>query len=150
MQLSKNYTLQDFTKSSTALKLGISNEPTAEHLDNIKNLCIHVLEPLCEHFGIKIYISSGYRSDALNKIIHGALSSQHLTGQAVDIDMDNMSTTVTNQMVFDYIKDNIVFDQLINEYSYSWVHVSFKGTANRHQVLDAVKVGTTTKYNTHK
>ena len=96
-------------------------------------------------------ISSGYRSKELNKAIGGATTSQHLLGQAIDIDMDGTPNGVTNKMVFDYIKAHLNFDQLINEFDYSWVHVSYNPTGKqRKQILDAIKVGGKTSYTPHK
>ncbi len=98
-----------------------------------------------------IHLSSGYRSAALNKAIGGASSSQHCTGEAIDIDMDGSANGVTNKMVFDYIKANLNFDQLIWEFGTKdapdWVHVSFESTGKqRKQVLRAVKAGGKTSY----
>jgi hypothetical protein len=96
-------------------------------------------------------VSSGYRSKALNTAIGGSLTSQHCLGQALDLDMDGTKNGVTNKMVFDYIKANLNFDQLINEFDYSWVHVSYNPSGKqRKQILNAVKVGGKTSYTPHK
>ena len=134
MRISKHLTLAELTKSDTALRLKIDNTPTAEHLENLKRVANNVFEPIREHFGVPIYISSGYRSEALNKAVKGSLTSQHCKGEALDIDADIFGK-ITNKQIFDFVKENLVFDQLINEYNYSWVHVSFKKTGNRKQVL---------------
>jgi zinc D-Ala-D-Ala carboxypeptidase len=98
-----------------------------------------------EHFGVPIRISSGYRSAELNKCVNGSATSQHSSGEAIDIDQDY--TTITNKQVFEYIRDNLTFDQLINEFDYSWVHVSYKANGKqRGEVLEAYKVGKVTKY----
>jgi len=117
-----------------------------------------VFQPIRDHFGVPIRISSGYRSAALNKAIGGAgktingvyvPSSQHCTGEAVDIDMDG--TSVTNAQIFNYIKENLNFDQLIWEFGTDtnpdWVHVSYNSDgAQRKQILKAIKKGGATSY----
>jgi hypothetical protein len=153
MLLSKNLTLSEVTRSESAKRKGISNEPTAEHLENFKKLALHVFQPIREHFLVPIRISSGYRSAALNKAIGGASSSQHCTGEAIDIDMDG--TSITNAQVFNYIKDNLNFDQLIWEFGTDknpdWVHVSYESTGKqRKQVLKAVKSNGKTSYVPYK
>ena len=149
MQLSKNLSLAEVTRSETAKRRGISNMPTDAHIANFKLLAENVFQPIREHFGVPIHISSGYRSAALNKAIGGAASSQHCSGEAIDIDMDG--TSVTNAQIFNYIKDNLEFDQLIWEFGTDtnpdWVHVSYESTGKqRKQMLKAVKSGGATKY----
>ena len=149
MQLSKNLTLAEVMRSETAKRKGISNMPTPEHIENFKLLAEKVFQPIREHFGKPIIISSGYRSKALNTAIGGALSSQHCSGEAIDIDMDG--TDITNAQVFNYIKDNLEFDQLIWEFGTDtnpdWVHVSYESTGKqRKQILRAVKKGGATSY----
>ena len=149
MRLSAHFDLCEFTRSESAKREGVSNNPTPEHLENIKTLCEKVLEPIRAKFG-PINISSGYRSSDLNHFIGGSLNSDHCKGRAADIDMDGHGGEVTNKMIFDYIKDNLEVDQLINEFNYSWVHVGYRKGANRRQVLDAVKEGGKTVYRTHQ
>jgi hypothetical protein len=151
MKLSEHLDLSEVTRSDSAKRRGISNEPTAEHLENFKKLAENVFEPIRKHFGKPIHISSGYRSKALNAAIGGSATSQHCTGEAIDIDMDGSSNGVTNKMVFDYIKANLNFDQLIWEFGTKdnpdWVHVSYESTGKqRKQVLRAVKAGGKTTY----
>lgn len=148
MRLTAHFNLAEFTRSESAKRHGVSNEPTPEHLENIKVLCERVLEPIRAKYG-PIVISSGYRSKLLNHYIGGTLKSQHLEGKAVDIDMDGMGS-VTNKQIFEYIKYNLEFDQLINEHDYSWVHVSYNAGKNRKQILDALKVNGKTVYAVHK
>ena len=155
MQLSKHLSLAEVTRSDSAKRNGISNEPIAEHLNNFKLLAEKVFEPIREHFKVPIHISSGYRSLALNKKIGGSLTSQHCSGEAIDIDMDGSASGVTNAQVFNYIKDNLNFDQLIWEFGTSsnpdWVHVSYESTGKqRKQILKAVKVGGKTSYVPYK
>ena len=150
MKLSEHLDLSEVIRSESAKRNGISNMPIALHIENFKLLAEKVFEPVRVHFGVPIHISSGYRSIELNKCIGGSLTSQHCTGEAIDIDMDGSQSGVTNKMVFDYIKDNLVFDQIINEFDYSWVHVSYAANGkNRKQILDAVRVNGKTTYKNH-
>jgi hypothetical protein len=149
MQLSKHFELAEFIRSSTAKRAGISNMPTNAHLENIKLLCEKVLEPIRVHFARPIILSSGYRSAALNRAVGGSSSSQHCSGEAADIDMDG--TNVTNAQIFNYIKDNLEFDQLIWEFGTDtnpdWVHVSYESNGRqRKQILRAVKKNGSTSY----
>jgi len=153
MQLSKNLALVEVTRSETAKRRGISNMPTPEHIENFKLLAEKVFQPIREYFGIPIHISSGYRSKALNTAIGGSLSSQHCSGEAIDIDMDG--TSVTNAQIFNYIKDNLSFDQLIWEFGTDsnpdWVHVSYESTGKqRKQILKAVRSAKGTTYLPYK
>ena len=155
MQLSEHLSLAEVTRSETAKRRGISNMPFEAHIANFKLLAEKVFEPIRNHFGKPIHISSGYRSAALNKAIGGAASSQHCSGEAIDIDMDGHAGGVTNKMVFDYIKDNLEFDQLIWEFGTDanpdWVHVSYESTGKqRKQILKAVKKGGATSYVPYK
>ena len=150
MKISPNLNLAEITRSDTAKRQGIDNTPTAEHLENFKLLADKVFEPIREHFKTPIFISSGYRSKALNSFIKGSLSSQHCTGQAIDIDMDGSNGEVTNRMVFDFIKNKLDFDQLIwefgTDFNPDWVHVSYVKGKNRKQKLKAVRSGGKTSY----
>lgn len=151
MRLSEHLSLAEVIKSETAKRRGVSNMPTEAHLANFKLLAEKVFEPIRNHFGSPIHISSGYRSKALNEAIGGASSSQHCTGEAIDIDMDGSADGITNKMVFDYIKENLQFDQLIWEFGTSsnpdWVHVSYESNGHqRNQILKAVKKAGATSY----
>jgi hypothetical protein len=154
MQLSENLSLAEVTRSESAKRFGISNTPTPEHIENFKKLAENIFQPIRKHFGKPIHISSGYRSLALNKVIKGSsLTSQHCSGEAIDIDMDG--TDITNAQIFKYIKDNLNFDQLIWEFGNNinpdWVHVSYESTGKqRKQVLKAVKSGGKTSYVPYK
>jgi hypothetical protein len=149
MKLSEHFALAEFTRSESAKREGLDNTPPAEHLENLKVLCEKVLEPIRLRFG-PINISSGYRGKMLNHFIGGSVSSDHCVGRAADIDMDDMGSGITNTEIFNYIKDNLEFDQLINEFNYSWVHVGYRLGDNRKQVLDAVKEKGKTVYHSHK
>ena len=149
MRLSKNLTLAEVTKSATAIRKGISNEPTIEHLENLKAVAENIFQPLRDKFAVPIAITSGYRSADLNKAIGGSSTSQHCKGQALDIDAD-VYGGLTNKEIFDYIKDSLDFDQLIWEFGTknnpSWVHCSFISNGNRRQILRAIKKNGKTSY----
>ena len=153
MQLSKHLSLAEVMRSDMAKRKGINNMPSKEHLENFKLLAENVFEPIREHFEAPIHISSGYRSKGLNAAVKGSLSSQHCTGEAIDIDMDG--TSITNAQIFNYIKDNLIFDQMIWEFGTDknpdWVHVSYESTGKqRKQILKAVKVNGKTSYVPYK
>ena len=148
MKLTQHFALAEFTRSESAKRHGVPNEPTPEHLQNLIVLCERVLEPIRIKFG-PINISSGYRSKTLNHYIGGSLNSQHCEAKACDIDMDGMGS-VSNKEIFEYIKNELEFDQLINEFNYGWVHVSYNLGKNRRQILDALKVNNKTVYSNHK
>jgi hypothetical protein len=151
MNLSKNLTLQEMTRSETAKRKGIDNTPTAEEIENMKVLAEKIFQPIRDYFGVPIHISSGYRSKKLNKAIGGSSTSQHCKGEAIDIDMDGSDSGITNVQIFRYIKENLFFDQLIWEFGNnsnpSWVHVSYNtsGPQRRH-ILKATKGTFGTKY----
>lgn len=139
-------------KSRTASRLGLSNSPNDEHIKNMQALAENIFQPLRDFFGVPIQIASGYRSEALNKAIGGAHSwvggkyiatSQHCKGEAIDIDRDGYSQP-DNSQIFDYIKKNLDFDQMIWEFGTQknpeWVHVSYKREGkNRAELLVAYK-----------
>jgi hypothetical protein len=156
MQLSKYFTLAELTPSATAKRLGIKNEPTPAHLECLKGLATNVLDKVREHFGKPIWVSSGYRSKALNDATPGSsATSQHCSGEAADLDQDGRGTGVSNKMVFDYIKDHLTFDQLIFEYGTDanpdWVHVSWESTGKqRKQVLRCTRVNGKPVYTPYK
>ena len=151
MKLSNYVSLAEVTKSDTATRKGIDNNPTAEHLENLKTICVEVFDKVREHFGVPIYISSGYRSAGLNKAIGGSKNSDHNLGRALDLDQDTRGNGITNMEVFEFIKDNLEFDQLIAEGSngdgdMNWVHVGYRKGANRKQILIAIFTGGKAKY----
>jgi hypothetical protein len=151
MKLSNNLDLSEVTRSESAKRNGISNMPTPEHIENFKVLAEKIFQPIREHFGVPIHISSGYRSKELNAKIGGSATSQHCSGEAIDIDMDSSSSGVTNADVFNYIKNNLDFDQLIWEFGTDknpdWVHVSYESSGKqRKQKLKAVKQNGKTVY----
>ena len=132
--MGKYFTINELTKSCTAQRLHIDNNPTQEVKDNLNALIDNVLDPLRELYGKPIIVNSGYRSFKLNKAVGGAKNSQHLVGQASDI-RTVQNTKESNKELFELIKNSkLPFDQLINEYDYNWVHVSYS-PRNRRQVL---------------
>ena len=138
MKLSKNLTLSEATKSHTAIKYGISNKPSGDHLSSLIQIANKIFQPIRDHFNEPIIVSSGYRSKALNDLIGGASGSQHSKGEALDLD-----GSVENAYIFEFIKNNLEFDQLIWEFgddeNPDWVHVSYKSENNRGEVLSCVK-----------
>jgi hypothetical protein len=151
MKLSEHLDLSEVIRSESAKRNGISNMPTEQHIANFKLLAEKVFEPIRAHFRCPIHISSGYRSIELNRAVKGSLTSQHCQGEAIDIDMDSTPNGVTNKMVFDYIKNNLEFDQLIWEFGTNenpdWVHVSYESTGKqRKQVLKAIRINGSTQY----
>ena len=154
MKLSEHLDLSEVIRSESAKRNGISNMPTEAHIANFKLLAEKVFEPIRLNFRCPINLSSGYRSVELNKCIGGSLTSQHCTGEAIDIDMDGTPHAVTNKMVFNYIKEYLEFDQLIWEFGTDdnpdWVHVSYESTGKqRKQVLKAYKQNGKTNYKTY-
>jgi zinc D-Ala-D-Ala carboxypeptidase len=150
MMLSNHVSLAEFCHSDTAKRRGIDNTiKDPAHLASAKLLCEKVFEPIREHFGVPIHISSGYRSAALNRAVKGSASSQHCKAEAMDIDADRYGK-VTNKEIFDYIREHLDWDQMIwefgNDSQPDWVHVSFKATGNRRQILKAIKEGASTEY----
>lgn len=145
MKLSKNLSLKEATRSQTATRKGISNEPTIEHMTNLKRIAQKVFQPARDFFGVPIRVSSGYRSPELNKAIGGSSRSQHSKGEALDLIIEDR-----NMELFFYIKNHLEFDQLIWEFGTDtepdWVHVSYSEGKNRGEVLVAEKINGKTSY----
>ena len=144
MNLSTNLTLSEVCKSQTASRLGINNKPDEEFIvDNLRAVAREVFQPCRDHVGGPLYVSSGYRSRALNDAIGGSKSSQHISGMALDLDTDVFGGC-TNGDLFNFIKENLVFDQLIWEFgddnNPDWIHVSFNRLGdNRGRCMRAVR-----------
>ncbi|MBQ8046487.1 MAG: peptidase M15 [Prevotella sp.] len=135
-RLSEHFMLSEFTRSETARRLGIGNEPNVEQTENLRNLCTEILEPLRRAFG-PIYINSGYRSARLNEAVRGVGNSCHLRGEAADIRIPDLQTGVK---YYQFLRDHTNFDQLLFEYNRRdsvWIHVSCKQeiALNRHQAF---------------
>ena len=138
MRLSKNFVLSEITRSNTAKRLGISNEPTKEHLENTQRIVSVLLQPLRDSLG-PIRISSGYRNPSLNRAIGGSSKSQHCKGEALDIQFWE-GGKMNNKAIYNWILDSgLEFDQMINEFDFAWIHISLKEKDNRKQVLEAYK-----------
>ena len=139
MQLSKNFSLRELTRSQTAIRKGIKNEPDQEQLMNLVALTVKILQPCRDKFG-SVSINSGLRVLELNKAIGSGNNSQHTKGQAADFE----AYSISNTELAKWIKDNRCFDQFILEYPGKdprdgWVHCSFNRLGNRMEVLTAVK-----------
>jgi hypothetical protein len=152
MQLSDHFSYAELTRSTTAVRKGISNSPTKEHAANLVQLCNEVLEPLRKLYGRPIRISSGYRSVALNKAVGGSASSHHCYGMAADIDQ---GSAAENMKIFNLLKAYGTFSQLIYEFGNledgpDWVHVSFDKDDLSREILRAVRVGKKTQYLKYK
>ena len=148
MQLSKNFTLNEFTKSMTATRLGIDNTPQGVHLENAEALFKNIVQPIRVHYG-PTKINSGYRSPELNEAVAGSSHSQHCKGEAVDIECIGNS----NYDVAVWIKDNLDFDQVISEFyvdgdpTSGWIHLSYVSPEeNRNRCLTAQRVDGKVQY----
>lgn len=128
----KHFTIEEMTESSTAKAKDIDNTPSQEILAKLQKLIEAILDPLREWYGKPIRVNSGYRCEALNEAIGGSKTSQHCLGEAADI---TAGSKEENEKLFNYIKDNLPFDQLINESDFSWIHVSYREGRLRKQVL---------------
>lgn len=141
-KISENISYTEATKSSTAVKYNIDNTPDNEALERMRYVADKVFEPLREHFGVPIMVTSFYRSPKLNKKIGGSSTSEHVYGSAMDLDADVLGL-ITNRQIFNYIKDNLDFNQLIWEFGTdkepAWVHVSCKEYGNKREILKAYK-----------
>lgn len=134
--LSEHFSLEEMTRSGVAIRMRIDNNPDEEQVENMRQLCRNVLEPVRRRFGVT-RITSGFRSQALNAAVGGAPDSQHLRGEAADLHISNMEV---GRKVFDFIRLHIDFDQLLFERrikgGYWWLHVSFTTRRpNRHQAM---------------
>jgi len=136
MNLSKTTTLHEATKSDTAIRLGLDNTPPPEVLERMKVTATRIIDPVRQRFP-NVSINSFYRSPSLNRKIKGAKNSQHVTGEAVDLDTPGNADNVA---IFNFVKDQLVFDQCIFELPDAngipnWVHCSIREKDNRGQVL---------------
>lgn len=143
--------LEQAVSSQTAKAKGIDNTPGQAEKGALALTAKKVYDPVCKQFG-KIYVSSGYRSPALNVAVGGSKTSAHTRGEALDLDGRGPSgyANVSNSVLFHYIRENLEFDQLISEFNQNgepaWVHVSFRANGNRQQVLLAFREGDETKF----
>jgi len=148
MNLSNNFTLAELTKSQTAVRKNINNEPGTAEIENLIHLAKTVLQPVREHFGKPVMISSGYRSPELCEAIGSSAKSQHAKGEAADFEIHG----VDNKELATWISINCDFDQLILEFyidgdpNSGWVHCSSKMESSRRQMLKAEKIEGRTSY----
>ena len=131
MRISEHISFEEATLSPTAIRNGIDNMPNDQELNNMKLVAEHCFEPLRKMWGKPIKINSFFRSQKLNQLVGGSPLSQHTKGQAIDITTGSKSE---NKKLFELVK-TLDFDQLINEYDFSWLHISYKATGNRKQIL---------------
>ena len=130
----KFFTIKELTKSDAAKRSKINNIPTKQEEQNLIALVENILDPLREAYGKPIIVTSGFRCEKLNKLVNGSKTSQHRTGQAADIRTVE-DTIEENRKLFNLVQElNLPFDQLIDEYNYDWVHVSYS-PRNRKQIL---------------
>ncbi len=138
--ISTHISMQEATRSGYAAEHGIKNEPGTAEIQAMQYVAQTVFEPLRAHFGVPIQINSFFRCPKLNQAIGGAANSQHVSGKAMDIEATG---NVTNAQLFEHIRKNLPFDQLIweggTDTNPAWVHVSLNKGANRYQVLRARK-----------
>lgn len=136
MQLTEHFTLSEFVRSETAERNHINNTPSQEVVDNLRALCRNVLEPARVAYGEPIYITSGYRCPALNKAVGGKPTSQHLRGEAADLQVKGVRNL---KRLYNAILDHGVFDQLLfesNKAGTKWIHISYTSYGNRRQAFD--------------
>jgi hypothetical protein len=132
MRISKHISIEEATLSPTGLRLGIDNTPNEDVLVNMKLVAERCFEPIRNWYGKPIKVNSFYRCDALNKAVKGSATSQHVQGKAMDI---STGPKAGNKLIYEWAKNNLIFDQLINEYDYAWVHISYNKNNNRNQTL---------------
>ena len=137
MQLSRHFSLYEMIRSETAARQGIDNTPPENLVPKLRDICVQVLEPVRQHFGVPIRPNSGYRSPALNEAVGGSKKSQHGKGEAVDFEVPGVS----NYDLAAWIRDQLIYDQLILECytpgipGSGWVHVSYRAGANRNRSM---------------
>jgi hypothetical protein len=148
MKLTQNFTLKELTKSDTAIRKGISNEPNTDEIEKLKLLCETILQPVRDKFG-PVTVTSGYRSPELCQAIGSSVNSQHTKAEALDFEVEG----VDNADVAYWIKDNIPnWDQMILEFytpgqpNSGWIHCSITSKLERKQFLSAYKEDGKTKY----
>lgn len=141
MNLTKNFTLAEMTKSETALRHGMDNTPGEVEIANLKLLCEKVLQPVRDHYAKGVKVNSGFRAPAVNQKVGGSPTSDHCKGQAADIEIPS----VANAELAQWIADNLEYTQLILEFytpgvpDSGWVHVSYDPSNLKKQNLTAVK-----------
>ena len=148
MNLTANFTLSEMTKSETALRQGMANDPSQTEIDNLRTLCEKVLQPVRDHFGKGVKVNSGFRHPLVNAKVGGSTTSDHCKGFAADIEIPG----IANADLAQWIADNCEFRQLILEFytpgipDSGWVHVSYNPADNKKQILTATKQDGKTVY----
>ena len=148
MKLTENFSLAEMTKSETALRLDLPNDPEPDHLENMKALAENVLQPVRNYFGMGVKVNSAYRHPDVNKAVGGSTTSDHCKGMAADIEIPG----IANAELAEWIQNNLEFRQLILEFytpgvpDSGWVHVSYNPADNKKQVLTAMKENGKTVY----
>ena len=140
------FTITEMTQSDTARRLGINNTPNDTARRTLINLVENILDPLRSEYGKPIIVNSGYRSMTLNNAVGGSSTSQHLAGEAADIESAGRSRKENEKLFNLIISLGLPFDQLVNEYNFDWVHVSFSSSRRRGQILEAKKQNGKTIY----
>ena len=147
MQLSRNFSLLELTKSDTAIRKGIDNNPNADQIEKLKLLCENILQPVRDHFG-RVKVTSGYRSPELCQALGSSVNSQHAKAEAADFEV----VGTDNAELADWIYKNLEPDQLILEFykpgepNSGWIHCSFTEGTPRKQFLHAYREDGRTKY----
>ena len=147
MNLSRNFTLSELTKSDTAIRKGINNNPNAEQIEKLKSLCENILQPVRDHFG-RVKVTSGFRSEELCLAIGSSVNSQHAKAEAADFEV----VGVDNAELADWIKRELPYDQLILEFytpgepNSGWIHCSITEGMPRKQFLHAFRKEGKTQY----
>ena len=148
MKLTQNFSLSEMTKSETALRHGLPNDPEPEHLEALQALAENVLQPVRNYFGMGVKVNSAYRHPDVNRAVGGSTTSDHCKGMAADIEIPG----IPNAELAEWIQDNLEFRQLILEFytpgvpDSGWVHVSYNPADNKKQVLTAMKENGKTVY----
>lgn len=144
MNLSPNFTLEEACKSQAAERLGVNNSPDADALEAMQTLCREVLEPIFSHYGRTVIVNSFYRSPEVNKSVGSSAKSQHVRGEAADIEIPG----VPNDELAAWVRDNLTYDQCIREFpkpgvpDSGWVHVSYRAGNCRGECLTITAAGT--------
>ena len=148
MNLTKNFTLAEMTKSETALRHGMANDPSETEIENLRLLCENVLQPVRDYYGMGVKVNSGFRHPLVNAKVGGSTTSDHCKGFAADIEIPG----IPNAELAEWIAEHLEFRQLILEFytpgvpDSGWVHVSYNPADNKKQVLTAMKENGKTVY----
>jgi zinc D-Ala-D-Ala carboxypeptidase len=138
--ISEHISFAEGCKSQEAIRARIDNIPNEKELEAMKLVAEKCFEPLRNWYGKPIGVSSFFRNEKVNKLVKGSKTSQHMRGEAIDIDADIFNNGITNQEIFEWLRDNVEYDQLIHEFGTeenpAWVHISFSSKGNKKQILN--------------